>query len=105
MRKGFVYDKVIKYINKRILIKTSQMSTSKVITSHKHIESKDTDDTSHKNTNKKDISYNKGESKKSQTDPRGSTSRTDNLDSIILNLSQLEGNEKKEKDTNAYSNI
>lgn len=81
------------------------MSTSKVITSHKHLESKETDETSHKNTTKKDISYNKGDSKKSQTDPRGSTSRTDNLDSIILNLSQLEGNDKKEKDSNAYSHI
>ena len=81
------------------------MSTSKVITSHKHIESKDTDDTSHKNTNKKDISYNKGETKKSETDTRKKTRKTDNAESIILNLSQLEGNEKKEKDTNAYSNI
>ena len=81
------------------------MSTSKVITSHKHLESKETDEISHKNTTKKDISYNKGDSKKSQTDPRGSTSRTDNLDSIILNLSQLEGNDKKEKDSNAYSLI
>ena len=81
------------------------MSTSKVITSHKHLESKETDETSHKNTTKKDISYNKGDSKKSQTDPRGSTSRTENLDSIILNLSQLEGNDKKETDSNAYSLI
>lgn len=81
------------------------MSTSKVITSHKHLESKETDETSHKNTNKKDTSSNKGESRKSQTDPRGSTSRTDNLDSIILNLSQLEGHEKKDKDSNEYSHI
>lgn len=59
------------------------MSTSKVIPSHKHLESKETEETSHKNTMK----------------------NTDNLDSIILNLSQLEGNEKKEKYSNEYSNI
>ena len=81
------------------------MSTSKVIPSHKHLESKETEETSHKNTMKKEVSSHKGDSRKSQTDPRGSTSRTDNLDSIILNLSQLEGHEKKEQDSNEYGYI
>lgn len=80
------------------------MSNMKILSAHVHIDSKETDAMSKKSKDKKDNDNpNINEVKKppsqhqSQTDPKGSTSRTDNLDSIIINLSQLEGNgfEKK----------
>lgn len=82
------------------------MSSTQIITSHLHADSKETDIVSKKNTlNKENTipSINSSKKNNSQhTELKGNNSRADNLDSIIINLSQLEGQvfEKKVSDQN-----
>lgn len=74
------------------------MSSTQIINSHLHADSKETDIVSKKNTINKENTIPRSKKNNSQhTENKGNSSRTDNLDSIIINLSQLEGQEFEKK--------
>lgn len=77
------------------------MSSTQIINSHLHADSKETDIVSKKNTiNKENTIPSMNGSKKNNshhTENKGNSSRAENLDSIIINLSQLDGQEFEKK--------